>query len=327
MCPGLVYGQSLRRAGDRESSVSAKQAAEAGRMTGRDPRHLAGILLMCVAPVFFASLDTTGKLLAAAGVDPLLTTFMRYAVNVALVTAFLNPVTRPGVARSRRLPLQIVRSLLLFGSTAFNFLALGSLQLAETVSIQFAAPLTVALLAGPLLGEWSSRARLAAVAAGFLGVLIIVRPDALAAKPAMLFSLGAMLCYAVYVIVTRKLAAYDSTATTVFFTGLGGLAVMSPLLPWIWSAPASPRVWAMLVAVGLFGTTGHWLLTLAHARAPASLLAPFIYTQILWSVLLGYLVFGDVPGLWTVVGTGVIVASGLALLAEDSLRRRRARRG
>ena len=93
------------------------------------------------------------------------------------------------------------------------------------------------------------------------------------------------------------------------------------------TAPASPRVWAMLAAVGLFGTTGHWLLTLAHARAPASLLAPFIYTQILWSVLLGYLVFGDVPGLWTVAGTGVIVASGLALLAEDSLRRRRARRG
>lgn len=292
----------------------------------RDPRRLAGIALMCAAPIGFASLDATGKWLAGAGVDPLLTTFMRYAVNVALVTAFLNPVTRPGVAHSRRLSLQVVRSLLLFGSTACNFLALRSLQLAETVSIQFAAPLAVALLAGPMLGEWSSRLRLAAVATGFVGVLVIVRPDTLAAKPAMLFSLGNMLCYALYVIVTRKLAAYDSSATTIFYTGLAGLALMTPLLPWIWTAPGSLQVWGMLVAVGLFGTAGHWLLVLAHARAPASLLAPLIYTQILWSVLLGYGVFGDVPGAWTLVGALIIVASGLVLIGEDALARRRARR-
>jgi drug/metabolite transporter (DMT)-like permease len=278
----------------------------------RDPRRLVGIALMCVAPILFASLDATGKWLAGAGVDPLLTTFMRYAVNVALVTAFLNPVTRPGVAHSRRLPLQVVRSLLLFGSTACNFLALRSLQLA--------------LLAGPLLGEWSSRLRLAAVAAGFVGVLVIVRPDTLAAKPAMLFSLGNMLCYALYVLVTRKLAAYDSSATTIFYTGLAGLALMAPLLPWIWTAPASPQVWGMLVAVGLFGTAGHWLLVLAHARAPASLLAPLIYTQILWSVLLGYCVFGDVPGAWTLLGALIIVGSGLVLIAEDTLIRRSKRR-
>ncbi len=306
--------------------MSARQAGEAAGSIARDPRRLVGIALMCIAPVFFAGLDATGKVLAATGVDPLLTTFMRYAVSVTLVTAFINPVTRPGVSHSRRLPLQILRSLLLFGSTAFNFLALRSLQLAETISIQFAAPLTVALLAGPLLGEWSSRMRLAAVAAGFVGVLVIVRPDALVAKPAILFSLGAMLCYAVYVIVTRKLAAYDSTATTMFYTGLGGLAVMSPLLPWIWTAPPSGTVWAMLIAVGLFGTIGHWLLVLAHARAPASLLAPFIYTQILWSVLLGYLLFGDVPSVWTMLGAAIIVASGLALLGEDALMRRHARR-
>jgi drug/metabolite transporter (DMT)-like permease len=306
--------------------VGAEPGSENGRADMRDPRRLVGIALMCVAPILFASLDATGKWLAGAGVDPLLTTFMRYAVNVALVTAFLNPVTRPGVAHSRRLPLQVVRSLLLFGSTACNFLALRSLQLAETVSIQFAAPLAVALLAGPLLGEWSSRLRLAAVAAGFVGVLVIVRPDTLAAKPAMLFSLGNMLCYALYVLVTRKLAAYDSSATTIFYTGLAGLALMAPLLPWIWTAPASPQVWGMLVAVGLFGTAGHWLLVLAHARAPASLLAPLIYTQILWSVLLGYCVFGDVPGAWTLLGALIIVGSGLVLIAEDTLIRRSKRR-
>ncbi len=315
----------MEAAGRNNTSAGADRASEAERAAARDPRRIAGIALMCVAPIGFASLDATGKWLAGAGVDPLLTTFMRYAVNVALVTAFLNPVTRPGVAHSRRLSLQVLRSLLLFGSTACNFLALRSLQLAETVSIQFAAPLAVALLAGPMLGEWSSRLRLAAVAAGFVGVLVIVRPDTLAAKPAMLFSLGNMLCYALYVIVTRKLAAFDSSATTIFYTGLAGLALMAPLLPWIWTAPDSLHVWGMLIAVGLFGTAGHWLLVLAHARAPASLLAPLIYTQILWSVLLGYGVFGDVPGTWTLVGALIIVASGLVLIGEEALARRRAK--
>lgn len=285
--------------------------------------RLVGIGLMCLAPILFAGLDASGKILAREGVDPLLATFMRYAVNVALVTAVLNPVTRPGVARTRRLPLQVARSVLLFGSTACNFLALGSLQLAETVSIQFAAPLAVALLAGPLLGEWSSRARLAAILLGFFGVLVIVRPGFSAVNPAVLYCFGNMACYALYVIATRKLAAYDSSATTIFYTGLAGLVLMSPLLPWIWSAPASGLAWFLLVAVGLFGTGGHWLLVLAHARAPANVLAPFLYTQILWSVLLGFLVFGDVPSGWTLAGAGVIVASGLALLAQDAARRPR----
>ncbi|GJE56505.1 Riboflavin transporter [Methylobacterium thuringiense] len=285
--------------------------------------RLVGIGLMCLAPIFFAGLDASGKILAREGVDPLLSTFMRYAVNVVLVTAVLNPVTKPGVARTRRLPLQVARSLLLFGSTACNFLALRSLQLAETVSIQFAAPLAVALLAGPLLGEWSSRRRLVAIAFGFVGVLVIVRPGIGTMQPALLFCFGNMSCYALYIIATRKLAAYDSSATTIFYSGLAGLLLMSPLLPWIWTTPASPLAWAMLIGVGLFGTAGHWLLVLAHARVPANVLAPFIYTQILWSVLLGFLVFGDVPSVWTLLGSAIIVGSGLALLAQDAARRRR----
>ena len=282
-----------------------------------DPRRLGGIALMCGTVAFFACLDASAKALAGLGVDPLLTTFMRYAVSVALISMVLNPVTTPHVARTRRPLLQVVRSLLLFGSTAFNFVALRHLQLADTLSIQFAAPLAVALLAGPLLGEWSSRERLAAIAAGFCGVLVIVRPGLGEVQPAVLYSLGNMLCYALYIITTRKLAAYDSTATTMFYSGLSGLALMSPLLPWIWTSPGTPCVWALLVGVGLFGTLGHWLLVLAHARAPASVLAPFIYTQLLWSVLLGYLLFGDVPQGTTLTGAAIVVASGLYLLARE----------
>jgi len=283
-------------------------------------RRRVGIALMCGTLAFFACLDASAKSLARLGVDPLLTTFMRYAVSVAAISLVINPVTSPGVMRTNRLWLQIVRSLLLFGSTALNFLALRHLQLAETLSIQFAAPLAVALLAGPVLGEWTSPRRLAAIGVGFLGVLVIVRPGVGPVQPAVLLSLGNMLCYALYILTTRKLAAHDSTATTMVYSGLAGLALMTPLLPWIWTAPAGWLVWALLVGVGLFGTLGHWLLVLAHARAPANVLAPFIYTQLLWSVLLGYLVFGDVPNRWTLLGASIVVGSGLYLLAQDRRR-------
>ena len=284
-------------------------------------RRIVGITLMCGAVALFACLDACGKTLARAGVDPLVTTFMRYAASVAMVSLFINPVATPGAMKSRRLGLQVVRSLLLFASTALNFLALRYLQLAETISIQFAGPLLVALLAGPLLGEWSSRARLAAIGVGFLGVLVIVRPGAGGMHPAAFLSVANVIVYAFYAIVTRKLAAYDSTATTMFYTGLAGLGLMAPLLPWIWTSPAQWSHWALLLGVALFGTVGHWLLVLAHARAPANVLSPFIYTQLLWSVTLGFLLFGDVPSRWTVVGAMVVIGSGLYLLAQDTMRR------
>lgn len=278
---------------------------------------------MCGALAFFACGDASSKALSRAGVDPLLTTFMRYLVSVAMISVFLNPVRTPTVIHSRRLWLQAVRSLLLFGTTALNYLALRHLQLADALSIQFAAPLTVALLAGPLLGEWSSRNRLFAIGVGFVGVLVIVRPGVGDVHPAVLFSLGNMLCYALYIIATRKLAAYDSTATTMVYSGLAGLALTAPLLPWIWTTPTAGWIWALLFGIGLFGTIGHWLLILAHARAPANVLAPFLYTQLLWVLLLGFFVFGDVPSRWTMLGAAIIVGSGLYLLAYDTWARRK----
>lgn len=304
----VAYGRA--QAGTGQTRVTDQEAA----------RRRVGIALMCGTLAFFACLDASAKSLARLGVDPLLTTFMRYAVSVVAISLVINPVTSPGVMRTSRLRLQILRSLLLFGSTALNFLALRHLQLAETLSIQFAAPLAVALLAGPVLGEWTSPRRLVAIGIGFLGVLVIVRPGVGPVQPAVLLSLGNMLCYALYILTTRKLAAHDSTATTMVYSGLAGLALMTPLLPWIWTAPATWLAWGLLVGVGLFGTLGHWLLVLAHARAPANVLAPFIYTQLLWSVILGYLVFGDVPNRWTLVGASIVVGSGLYLLMQDRRR-------
>jgi drug/metabolite transporter (DMT)-like permease len=291
------------------------------RLTPRldERRRLVGIALMCGALLSFACLDAAAKWLNQF-LDPVLTVWVRYVGSVVFVSLFVNPWTTPGVARTARPWLQAGRSVLLLGSTALNFVALKHLQLTETVSIMFATPFLVALLAGPLLGERVGPRRLAAIAVGFAGILIITRPGLGGLHPAALLSLGGAICYALYSIATRVLAAHDSSATTMFYSGFAGIVLVTPLVPFAWSLPDSPLVWVMMAVVGAFGALGHWLLILAHARAPAPILSPFIYTQIVWMIALGFVIFGDLPDGWTLVGAAIVIASGLYLLYRERVR-------
>ena len=156
-------------------------------------RRLQAIALMCVAVACFACLDACGKW-AGRHVDPMVTTWFRYTTNVLLLSIVLNGWTRPRIMHSNRLGLQVARSLLLFGSTILNFFALQYLQLTQTISIQFAMPLMVALMAGPILGEWIGPRRMAAILVGFCGILVITRPWSGALHPAMLAC--ALVCHA-----------------------------------------------------------------------------------------------------------------------------------
>ena len=280
--------------------------------------RLIGIALMCGALACFAGLDAAAKW-ASRSVDPMLAVWARYVSSVVLVSLVLNPWTAPGLLRTRRPLLQTGRSVLLLGSTALNFFALQHLQLAESISIQFATPLLVALLAGPILGEWIGPRRLAAVGIGFVGVLIVTKPGAEGLHPAVFLSVGSAVCYALYGISTRLLAASDSSATTMTYSGLAGVLLLTPALPLFWETPSLP-VAGLLLATGAFGALGHWLLILAHARAPAPVLAPFIYTQLIWMTALGYVLFGDVPDAGTLAGGAIVVASGLYLLARERAR-------
>lgn len=280
--------------------------------------RLIGIALMCGALACFAGLDAAAKW-ASRSVDPMLAVWARYVSSVVLVSLVLNPWTAPGLLRTRRPLLQTGRSVLLLGSTALNFFALQHLQLAESISIQFATPLLVALLAGPILGEWIGPRRLAAVGIGFVGVLVITKPGAEGLHPAVFLSVGSAVCYALYGITTRLLAASDSSATTMTYSGLAGVLLLTPALPLFWETPSLP-VAGLLLATGAFGALGHWLLILAHARAPAPVLAPFIYTQLIWMTALGYVLFGDVPDAGTLAGGAIVVASGLYLLARERAR-------
>ena len=291
--------------------VSIDVVDDADRLSRRT-----GILLMCAALVCFACLDASGKWLTRH-VPVWEIAWARYTGASILVLLFINPWTTERMFATTRPFIQIIRACLLLGSTVFNFLALQKLQLAESMAIQFAMPLLVSLLAGPILGEWVGARRLAAICVGFVGVLVVLRPGTGAIDPAAGFSVCGLLCYAFYSMLTRLLASSDPSRTTTLFSALSGVVALTPALPFFWVWPESGLVWLMLGVCGFFGGFGHWLLILAHGRAPAAVLAPFVYTQIVWATGFGYFVFGDIPGPFTLAGALIVVASGLYLFARE----------
>ncbi len=276
-------------------------------------------MLICCALLCFSLLDTSAKWLSPT-IGAIETAWTRYAVSVVLVSFVLNPWVSPGVTKTKRPVLQIVRSMMLLASTVLNFMALKSLPLMEVLSVMFSTPLLVALLSGPILGEWAGPRRLAAIFVGFAGVLVVTRPGVAAFHPAILFSVAGAFAYAFYSILTRILSHHDSSSTTMFYSGLAGMLFLTPAIPSIWIAPPSWLVVLLMLAVGFLGAFGHWLLILAHRHAPASTLAPFIYTQMVYAIILGYFVFDNLPDGWTIVGSAIVIASGLYLLHRERVR-------
>ena len=302
--------------------------APAGATPGLPARaELAGIGLMLAAAAAFAGLDTTGKWLNQDG-NPVGTAAVRYVLSFVLVALFIRPWGAAGVPRSRNLGLQVLRAGFLIVATLCSMYAYRALPMTQAAAISFVAPLIVAAIAGPLLGEWIGWRGALAVVAGFAGVLVITRPGAgftgagvsgAGTQGASLLALGTAGANALYIVATRFLAGRDSTRTTLFYTALVGAAVAAPALPFVWRPPVTSLGWAVTVAMGVLASVGHWLMILAHRRAPASLLAPFGYAQLLWAGVLGGLVFGEVPDRWTLVGGAVVIGAGLYLL---SLQRR-----
>ncbi len=282
--------------------------------------RLRGIGLVVLTTLLFACLDATAKMLGNS-LHPMEVAWFRYAVNVVLVIIVLRAWRQPELFGTRRPGLQLLRGLFLLGSTVFNFAALRYLQLVEAASIQFAGPLIVTALAGPLLGEKIGWRRWIAVVVGLCGVLVVIRPGLGGMHWAAGLSLCSTLCYALYLISTRHLGRTESAEGMLLLSASVGMIALTPMMPPIWQMPSSATVWLMLVALGVFGGVGHFLLIHAHKLAPASTLAPFGYTQILWMTTLGYLVFGDLPDVWTAVGGAIIVGSGLYTLHRERLRR------
>ncbi len=279
-------------------------------------QRLTGIALMCAAVALFACLDAIAKYLNTE-MDALQVTWARYTSAFVLTFIVFNPLTRPGILKSSQSKLQIVRSLLLVTCTALNFLALRWLQLDEALSILFTAPFIVAIASGPMLGEWIGWRRWCAILFGFGGVLLITRPGFGGMHPAAFISLAATICYGFYAVITRIVARTDSNQTSLFYTNMIGAIVMLPVLPFVWTAPANWIIGLLMMATGVLGSIGHFCLISGHKLAPASVLSPFIYTQLVWVTILGFLMFGQVPTGWTMAGAAIVIASGLYLLYRE----------
>lgn len=281
--------------------------------------RLLGIGLMVATGLFFASLDTTAKWLVRE-VPAMQVVWLRYAASFGLLLPFVNPWRTPAILRPRSPARQVFRGFLVLGSTVFNFLALQYLQLAQTISINFSTPLLVALMAGPILGEWVGWKRGLAIAAGFAGVVVVAQPGLGGFHWAMGLSLAGAVVSALGNVFARMLVREDGPFVPLFYlSGIGTLATL-PLMPFIWVWPTTPGEWALMLSMGIGGLGGHYCLVMAHHYAPASVVAPFIYTQLIWMVLSGWLIFGDVPDHATLAGAAIVIASGLYLLWRERVR-------
>jgi drug/metabolite transporter (DMT)-like permease len=279
-------------------------------------QRLIGIALMCGAVALFAVLDTTAKYLNTQ-MDSLEIAWARYTSAFVLTLIVSNPFTHTKLLRTASLKLQLTRSVLLVASTVLNFLALRWLQLDEVLSIIFTFPFIVAIASGPLLGEWIGWRRWCAIGFGFAGVLVITRPGFGGMHPAALLSLAATICYGLYAVITRIVSRVDSNQTTLFYANFIGALVMLPIIPFVWQTPGNWTIALMLIATGVLGSLGHFFLISGHKLAPAAVLSPFIYTQLIWVVILGYLVFDHVPTQWTMAGAAMVIGSGLYLLYRE----------
>lgn len=278
-----------------------------------DHRPLRAAVLMLAALLLFALLDATSKHLSQTFNVPLLV-WARYAVHLLLMTVFLGPSHGLRLVRTARPLAQVLRALLLVAVTGFAMAAFRIMPLAETTALIFVTPLIVALLAGPFLGERVGPLRWLAAFAGFGGVLLIARPGGALSLEGVAYTTIAAVCYALYQIQTRRMAATERPVTMVFYTALAGTGAMSLALPWFWYGPAPSIVEIIMIcSLALYGGTGHYLLTHAFRYAPASTLAPLLYAQLVWAALLGWLIYGQWPDGPSILGMLVIVGGGIAV--------------
>lgn len=279
---------------------------------------LRGILLMVAAVGLFVSMDAIAKYLARSYPVPLIV-WARYVSNLAILLAFLAARGELRLLRSARPGLQFTRGLLLAVATLLFFTSLSVLPLADANAIGFAMPLFVAALAVPMLGERLELARLLAILAGLAGALIIVRPGSDLFTPYALLPLGMAVCNAFYQILTRKVAGLEPPQTSLVWGAIVGAVLLSAIAPFVWVRPQALSHGVLILAIGVLASVGHFLLIKAYEYANATLLAPFTYTALVWAMTLGWLVFGDFPDGWSLVGMGIIVLSGLYLANRQRL--------
>nr|WP_235588939.1 DMT family transporter [Halomonas chromatireducens] len=263
----------------------------------------------------FTLLDTGVKWLTQS-YSPVQVVWARYAGHMLVLGGYLLmlgwPRCRAIMASVESLPGQLVRGLLLLAASTFAFLAFRELPLLQVYVINFSSPLLVTLLAIPLLKERVTLASGGAVVVGFIGVVIAVGPLDWRAQPAALLPFGMAFCFALYQLATRRFGRNDHPLASLFYAGLAGALASSLIVPFFWTPIAAGHI-PLFLLVGALGAVSQLMLILAMRCAPASLVSPFLYLQIVWATLSGYLVFGDIPLIETYLGGALIIMAGIFL--------------
>ncbi len=282
-------------------------------------RPLAGILLLVAAMAVVPGPDAIAKQLGAT-YSTLEVAWGRFFFHFILLVPIV--LWRYGAAGlwPPRPVLQLVRGAFLLAATIFFFAALKALPMADNLAIFFVSPMVVTILSAVVLKEKVGIRRWSAVAVGFIGAALIIRPGGDLWQVGALFALGAAVSYAFYAILTRRLSRTAPPLVTLAYTALIGAAATSAAMPFVWIAPSAPDL-ALMVAMGVIAAFCHYLIIRAYEQAPASLLAPYGYAEIVTATALGYVVFGDFPDRWTWVGIAVVISGGV----YTSFRERRVR--
>ena len=216
---------------------------------------------------------------------------------------------------TKRVRLHMLRSAIIVTSICSLFLGMSYLPMADTIAITFASPFIITVLSIPILGEKVGLHRWSAVLVGLVGVLIVIRPSG-TMHWAVIMPVISAFAFALFQIVTRKLSSTEPTLVALFYTGAGSLFWTSLIVGFFW-APLTLEFVAMFFFLGLLGVAAHFMMIRAAEGAPVSLLAPFNYTKLIWATILGYYLFGHMPGLHVLTGTVIIVASGLYVLWRE----------
>ena len=274
------------------------------------PQMLRGMLMVMSAVAIFSVVDVFSKYLTRS-YPVALVVWARYAFHLLLVVVVLGPRFGLDLVRTARPGAQIVRGLSLTVASLLFISALKYMPLAESTAIAFIAPLLVTLMSVFFLKEKVELARWVAVCCGFVGVLIIIRPGSNVFTWAVLLPVANAMAFATYQILTRRLAGLESAYVSIFYSGLVGTLVLSATLPYSWALPRNAFDAAAFAVLGMLAGIGHLILIKAYEYAPASRLAPFGYSQLIWVLIIGFVVFDDFPDYWSLLGIAILVASGI----------------
>ncbi|MFY7860141.1 MAG: DMT family transporter, partial [Limnohabitans sp.] len=278
-------------------------------MSKPESSTLQGIGFAILAIACFATLDTTTRHISA-GFSVLVALWFRYAIQAVITTAVFWPGRGRQLLRTQHPRFQLARGSLLFACSILAFFSLKYMPVGEFTAIALLSPLVITLLAARMLNETIRPLRWVLVAGGFAGTLVIIRPGSHHFDWTVVLPLMLVATNSAFQILTSKMTKLEDPITMHFYTGWIGTALATCMLPFAWEMPQDPIVWMQLLLMGVLASIGHFFLILAYGRAPAATLTPYMYTQIGFAVLAGWVVFDHLPDQWTFVGMGLVALCG-----------------